>query len=81
MSDRLRSTLRLRWQTALPSLAIHLGRKKRPMESSWWRLFEAMSDDSDFEYLIVDTTIIRAHQHASTEKGVKIRPLAALAAA
>jgi hypothetical protein len=23
----------------------------------WWRIFEAMSDDPDFEYLIVDSTI------------------------
>src|SRR6266481_2725063 len=29
----------------------------------WWRIFEAMSDDPDFEYLIVDSTIVRAHQH------------------
>ena len=28
----------------------------------WWRIFEAMSDDPDFEYLIVDSTIVRAHQ-------------------
>jgi putative transposase len=28
-------------------------------------VFEAMSDDPDFEYLIVDSTIIRAHQHAA----------------
>ncbi|MBC9248438.1 IS5 family transposase [Paracoccus sp. 11-3] len=34
----------------------------------WWRIFEAMSDDPDFEYLIVDSTIIRAHQHASGGK-------------
>lgn len=34
----------------------------------WWRLFEAMSDDGDFEYLIIDSTIIRAHQHASGAK-------------
>lgn len=27
-----------------------------------------MSDDPDFEYLIVDPTIIRAHQHASGAK-------------
>lgn len=48
----------------------------------WWRVFEAMSDDSDFEYLIIDSTIIRAHQHASgAKKGLKIRPLAVLAAA
>lgn len=49
----------------------------------WWRIFAAMSDDPDFEYLIVDSTIIRAHQHASGAKkgGLKIRPLAAPAAA
>ncbi|MBI5164788.1 MAG: IS5 family transposase [Magnetospirillum sp.] len=35
----------------------------------WWRIFEAMSDDPDFEYLIIDSTIIRAHQHASGAKG------------
>lgn len=36
----------------------------------WQRMFEAMSDDPDFEYLIVDSTIMRAHQHASgAQKG------------
>jgi transposase len=34
----------------------------------WQRIFEAMSDDPDFEYLIVDSTIVRAHQHASGAK-------------
>ena len=45
----------------------------------WHRIFEAMSDDPDFEYLIVDSTIIRAHQHAAGAKkgGMPIRPLAA----
>ena len=31
----------------------------------WWRIFEAMSDDPDFEYLIIDSTVVRAHQHAA----------------
>jgi transposase len=49
----------------------------------WWRIFEAMSGDPDFEYLIVDSTIVRAHQHAAGAKkgGLKIRPSAARAAA
>jgi transposase len=49
----------------------------------WHRLFEAMADDPDFEYLIVDSTIIRAHQHAAGAQkgGLKIRPLDARAAA
>jgi len=48
----------------------------------WWRIFEAMSDDPDFEYLIVDSTIVRAHQHASGAKkgGLEIRASAVRAA-
>ena len=44
----------------------------------WGRIFGALSDDPDFEYLIVDATIIRAHQHAAGAKkgGLKIKPLA-----
>ena len=48
----------------------------------WARIFEAMSDDPDFEYLIVDSTIVRAHQHSAGAKGgLKIRPSAVPAAA
>lgn len=41
----------------------------------WDRIFAAMSDDPDFEYLIVDSTIVRAHQHAAGAKkgGLTIR--------
>ena len=47
----------------------------------WQRLFDSLSDDPDFEYLIIDSTIVRAHQHASGAKGgLKIRPSAARAA-
>jgi putative transposase len=44
----------------------------------WYRIFAAMSDDPDFEYLIVDSTIVRAHQHAAgaIKGGLKIRPSA-----
>ncbi len=44
----------------------------------WWRIFATMSDDEDFEYLIVDSTIVRAHQHAAgaKKKGLKIGLLA-----
>ena len=34
----------------------------------WWRIFEAMSDNPHFEYLIVDSTIVWAHQHAAGAK-------------
>ena len=43
----------------------------------WWSLFKALADEPDFEYLIVDSTIVRAHQHATGKKGgLKIAPLA-----
>ncbi len=48
----------------------------------WQRIFAAMSDDPDFEYLIIDSTIVRAHQHASGAKGgLRVRPSDARAAA
>ncbi len=48
----------------------------------WDRLFAAVSDDTDFEYLILDSTIVRAHQHAAGAKGGPgPRPAAAPAAA
>jgi putative transposase len=48
----------------------------------WQRIFAALSDDPDFEYLIIDSTLVRAHQHAAGAKGeLKIRPSAARAGA
>lgn len=35
------------------------------------RVFGALADDPDFEYLIVDSTIVRAHQHTSGAKGAE----------
>lgn len=48
----------------------------------WERLFEALADDPDFEYVMMDATIVRAHQHSAGAKGgIKRRkPLAARAA-
>jgi len=40
------------------------------------RIFEAVSGDPDFEYALIDGTIISAHQKASGAKGgLSIRPL------
>ena len=48
----------------------------------WQRIFAALADDLDFEYLILDSTIVRVHQHAAGAKGgLKIRPSVARAAA
>jgi transposase len=33
------------------------------------RIFHALSDDSDFEYVLVDGTIVRVHRHGQGAKG------------
>jgi putative transposase len=35
----------------------------------WERILAALADDPDFEAIIIDGTIIRAHQHAAGGKG------------
>ena len=48
----------------------------------WERLFKALSDDPDFEYVLIDATYIRVHQHGTGAKGGRtIRPSASRAAA
>ena len=34
---------------------------RRSAKGVWWRIFEVLSDDPDFEHRIVDSTIVRAH--------------------
>ena len=35
----------------------------------WERVFEALARDADNEYVMIDSTIVRAHQHSSGAKG------------
>ncbi len=35
----------------------------------WERVFEALTTDRDNQYLMIDSTIVRAHQQAATGKG------------
>ena len=35
----------------------------------WESLFKALADDPDFEYVMMDATIVRAHQHSAGAKG------------
>jgi putative transposase len=40
----------------------------------WYQIFNALADDPDFEYVMIDSTIVRAHQHSAGGKGgLKIR--------
>jgi transposase len=46
------------------------------------RIFQELSGDPDFEYAIIDGTIVRVHQHGTGAKGgLTIRPSAARVAA
>ena len=46
------------------------------------RLFEALAEEPDFEYALIDGTIVSVHQKASGARGgLKIRPSGARAAA
>jgi transposase len=49
----------------------------------WNRVFEHLAEAADNEYAMIDSTIVRAHQHSAgaQKKLAKIRPLAARAAA
>jgi putative transposase len=48
----------------------------------WERLFAALADDPDFEYVIIEATIVRAHQHSAGGKGgLRLKPSDARAAA
>ncbi|MGY4499429.1 transposase [Bradyrhizobium sp. GM24.11] len=41
----------------------------------WERAFKALCDDPDFEYVLIDGTLVRVHQHGTGAKGgLKIRP-------
>jgi putative transposase len=35
----------------------------------WERIFDALTADRDSTYLMIDSTIVRAHQQAATGKG------------
>ena len=37
----------------------------------WQRIAEALSDDPDLEWVMIDSTVVRAHQHAAGQKGGK----------
>jgi transposase len=45
-------------------------RHKRWSDKGIWRMvFEHLSEDADNEYAMIDSTIVRAHQHSAGAKG------------
>ena len=48
---------------------------------AFYRMFRALAEDADFEYTVVDGTIVKVHRSGQGAKGgLKARPLAVLAA-
>ena len=44
-------------------------------KGAWEHIFKALCDDPDFEYVLIDGTLVRVHQHGTGAKGgLKIRP-------
>src|SRR5215467_14031073 len=50
-----------------------------PRQGVWQRLFEHLATDADNEYAMIDSTIVRAHQHSAgaTQKKMTIKRSAA----
>ena len=48
---------------------VHLRHSRWSKTGVWARVFQALSQDADNEYAMIDSTIVRAHQHSSGAKG------------
>lgn len=47
---------------------IHLRHSRWSKTGVWQRAFELLSQDADNEYAMIDSTIVRAHQHSAGAK-------------
>jgi transposase len=48
---------------------VHLRHSRWSKSGVWRRVFEALAQDADNEYAMIDSTIVRAHQHSAGAKG------------
>lgn len=48
---------------------IHRRHRRWSESGVWQRVFEHLAEDADNEYAMIDSTIVRAHQHAAGAKG------------
>ena len=56
---------------------MHLRHSRWSKTGVWQKVFELLSQDADNEYAMIDSTIVRAHQHsvgAIKKKKTKIKP-------
>ena len=56
---------------------IHTRHTRWSKTGVWERIFNLLAEDADNEYAMIDSTIVRAHQHSAgaQKKQVKIKPL------
>jgi transposase len=47
---------------------VHTRFSRRSEARVWQRVFEALAQDADNEYTMIDSTIVRAHQHSARAK-------------
>ena len=47
---------------------IHLRHSRWSKSGVWKKIFEMLSQDADNEYAMIDSTIVRAHQHSAGAK-------------
>ncbi len=48
---------------------IHTRHMRWSRKGVWERVFNALAEDADNEYAMIDSTIVRAHQHSAGAKG------------
>jgi len=48
---------------------IHTRHTRWSQRGVWQRIFERLAEDADNEYAMIDSTIVRAHQHSAGAKG------------
>ncbi len=53
---------------------VHLRHSRWSKGGVWQRVFESLAQDADNEYAMIDSTIVRAHQHSAGAKGGRRKP-------
>lgn len=48
---------------------VHTRHTRWSKSDVWQQVFEHLADDADNEYVMLDATIVRAHQHSAGAKG------------
>ena len=55
---------------------IHTRHMRWSSRGVWERIFKVLSQDADNEYAMIDSTVVRAHQHSAGARGSSKKPSA-----